>query len=348
MINKSMKILFLADTHLGFDLPMRPRVERRRRGDDFFKNYHLALQPAFQKQVDLVIHGGDLFFRSRVHPKIVSDAFQPLLKIADKGVPIYIVPGNHERSNIPQSLLETHPLIHIFDKPRTFYFAKNGIILALAGFPYYKNGIRENFNKVLVQTEYKKERAEIRLLCMHHIVEGAQVGIQNYTFRSREDVIRGRDIPVDFLAVLSGHIHRWQVLTKDLAGRTLRAPVLYSGAIERTSFVERAEPKGYVIIEAGFFQNTILPQIKWTFQELPTRPMYVLSIIENDLQSPNFLSLLKNKIGNLDPNSIVQLKFKDSCSDKSNHQINAALLRSIAPGTMNIEITTTLSKVTNL
>ena len=55
-----MTILFLADTHLGFDMPQRPRVEKRRRGRDFFENFVRALEPAFKRKVDCVIHGGDL------------------------------------------------------------------------------------------------------------------------------------------------------------------------------------------------------------------------------------------------------------------------------------------------
>ena len=31
-------MILLADTHLGFDYPIRPRSERRRRGEDFFNN----------------------------------------------------------------------------------------------------------------------------------------------------------------------------------------------------------------------------------------------------------------------------------------------------------------------
>ena len=58
----SIRILFLSDTHLGIDWPLRPRVKRSRRGDDFWHNYLLALQPAFNKEVDLVIHGGDLLY----------------------------------------------------------------------------------------------------------------------------------------------------------------------------------------------------------------------------------------------------------------------------------------------
>ena len=52
-----------------------------------------------------------------------------------------------------------------------------------------------------------------------------------------------------FLAVLSGHIHRFQVLTKDLWGRPIKIPILYPGSIERTSFAEKDEPKGYLKVE---------------------------------------------------------------------------------------------------
>jgi len=41
-----VRLLLIADTHLGFDLPVRPRVARRRRGHDFIANYRAALAPA--------------------------------------------------------------------------------------------------------------------------------------------------------------------------------------------------------------------------------------------------------------------------------------------------------------
>ena len=46
-----IRILLLADTHLGFDLPVNPRVNRRRRGHDFLANYAAALQPALTGEV---------------------------------------------------------------------------------------------------------------------------------------------------------------------------------------------------------------------------------------------------------------------------------------------------------
>ncbi len=329
-----IKILFLADTHLGFDQPLHPRVERRRRGPDFFDNYLRCLQPALNGAVDVVVHGGDLFFRSRVHPKIVNEAFQPLIEIADRGIPVFLVPGNHERSNIPVTLLETHPNIHIFDRPKTFVQEIKGFIIALSGFPFFRGAIQQKFESLLNQTEFRKNEADTRLLCLHQAVEGAQVGVQNYTFRFANDVILGRQIPSDFDAILSGHIHRFQVLKQDLAGRRLNAPVFYPGSVERTSFAERNEAKGYLILKCGQNRN----ELKWEFIEMPTRPIMVISL-ENNLKDFNQLDTwLREKLRNLDPNGIVQLRIPADFPASLQQKFTAQFLRSIAPETINIDL----------
>ena len=109
-----VRVLFIADTHLGFDLPFRPRIQRRRRGFDFFKNFETALKPALDAEVDCVVHGGDILYRSKVPARLVEMAFEPLKRVAQSGVPVYVVPGNHERSAIPHGHLAAHPLIHVF------------------------------------------------------------------------------------------------------------------------------------------------------------------------------------------------------------------------------------------
>ena len=75
----TLRVLFVSDTHLGFDLPARPRVDRRRRGPDFFAGFARALEPALRGEVDVVVHGGDLLYRSRVPATLVHRALQPLL-----------------------------------------------------------------------------------------------------------------------------------------------------------------------------------------------------------------------------------------------------------------------------
>jgi hypothetical protein len=137
-----LRILLVADSHIGLDLPDRPRVVRRRRGDDFLANHAAALEPALRGEVDLVVHGGDVFHRPRVADGIAHRAYAPLLRVAEQGVPVLIVPGNHERSVLPHRRLLAHPRVHVFDRPRTFALDVAGRRVALAGFPYERRAVR--------------------------------------------------------------------------------------------------------------------------------------------------------------------------------------------------------------
>ena len=114
---------------------------------------------------------------------------------------------------------------------------------ALSGFPFFRNNIRENFPRVLEETNWKSYSANCNLLCFHQCVEGSKVGPGNFTFRNQRDVVKISDIPGDFAAVLSGHIHRFQVLTKDLRGKSIPTSIFYPGSIERTSFAEGMKTK---------------------------------------------------------------------------------------------------------
>ena len=332
-----IRILFLADTHLGFDLPFRPRVQRRRRGPEFFANFKHALQPAAKGRVDCVVHGGDLLFRSKVPPRLVAMAFEPLKQVADQGTPVYLVPGNHERSVIPHRHLADHPEIHIFDRPKIFLLHKGEITLAMAGFPFVRYGIRREFLHLLDQTGRRHVNADVQLLCIHQSIEGASVGPAGYVFRNAPDVIKAADIPAGFAAVLSGHIHRFQVLSNDLKGNALPVPVFYPGAIERTSFAERDEKKGYLILEfeADRLMGGRLRQ--WRFHELPTRPMIQLNLHPGDMDAAMLRSWLESTIGKLPRDSIVKLKIHGRVSQAAMVVLRAASLRTLAPPTMNID-----------
>ena len=161
------RVLLLADTHLGFDLPWRPRVERRRRGPDFFANYERALAPAVAGEVDLVVHGGDVLFRSKVRPQLVQMAFEPLMRVADAGVPVVVVPGNHERSAIPYPLLATHPDVHILSAPRTVRLEIRGSRVAVAGFPFQRHDVQGRFRQPGSRRPAGGRRRRTRACCAY-------------------------------------------------------------------------------------------------------------------------------------------------------------------------------------
>jgi DNA repair exonuclease SbcCD nuclease subunit len=332
-----VRLLLLADTHLGLDLPRRPRIERRRRGDDFFANYERALEAARDLVVDAVVHGGDVFYRSRIPASLVHRGMMPLKRLADVGIPIYVVPGNHERSAIPFPLLAEHPNIHVFDRPRTFIGEWNGIRVGLAGFPFERHDARHAFPTLLDRTRWEEVGADVRLLCFHQCVEGATVGPQNYTFRSAADVIRARDLPASVAAVLAGHIHRHQVLTTDLGRRPLAAPVIYPGSTERTAFAEREEEKGYVVLEvAPGGPGGVLE--RWAFHRLPTRPMVIEEIRADGAGAVAVRRMLGEVVGRTAPDAVLQVRVHGVPRPDGLAALAAAPLRALAPPTMNVEV----------
>jgi exonuclease SbcD len=330
-----LKILFLADTHLGFDLPLHPRVQRRRRGHDFFTNYHHILDVAWSEKADLLIHGGDLFFRSKVPAWIVDKAFEPLVEVANAGIPIYLVPGNHERSKFPGHLWLAHENIHVFDKPKTFRLNIQGATIALSGFPFTRK-VKHSFQDLLSQTGYLAHPADLRLLCLHQTFEGAKVGPSDFTFRAGPDNIPGSEIPENFTAVLSGHIHRAQALTQTLNRQPLPAPVIYPGSIERTSFAERFEDKYYVLLKLD--PSSPNPLLEVAFHPLPTRPMIKLEISTDGTIPETIKNHLRQTFSTLDPDSIVRVHFTGPNAEGVQGSLSAGDLRALAPPTMNISL----------
>ena len=331
-----IRILLISDTHLGFDLPFRPRIERRRRGPIFFANFRQALLPALHAEVDAVVHGGDLLYRSKVPPRLVEMALEPLRQVADGGIPIYLVPGNHERSAIPHGHLAAHPGIFLFDHPRTFTLETEQGSLALAGFPFVRSAIRREFSGRIAQTGWQGVKADIHVLCIHQSVDGACVGPGGFTFRYASDVIRAADIPRGFSAVVAGHIHRFQVLTRDLRGNSLNAPVFYPGSIERTSFAERNEKKGYLTLEFETRGPAAAKLQRWQFHELPARPMIQLQMHAAGMRGSQIQAWIQSRLFEIPRDSVLQIKVHGNLSEEALRVFSAPSLRALAPATMNI------------
>jgi exonuclease SbcD len=333
---KTVRILHTADTHLGFDFPVRPRVKRRRRGDDFFRNFRSILDHAAADRVDMVVHGGDFFFRSRVPQKIVDLAYGVLFEWARHGIPIVIVPGNHERSILPVSLYLQHPNIYVFDRPRTIDFELNGVTVALSGFPFERHDIRTRFGKVLETTGWRNGKGDVRLLCVHQTFEGASVGPSGYTFRASHDVIRPSDVPPQFSAVLAGHIHRKQILGDRTNDTRRMPPVLYPGSIERTSFAEKDEDKGYFDITIRRGDNGDWSAGEPRFCPLPARPMEDI-VIDGDLPAGKLDGFLRARIAEIAPDSIVRLKPRGQVSHALRKRMSVNFVRALFPDTMNVQ-----------
>lgn len=332
----AVRILLLADTHLGLDHPVAPRIRRRRRGHDFLANYLRALEPARAGEVDLVVHAGDLFDHPRVPHTLVAQAFEPLRRLADEGIPVAVVPGNHERSRIPHERFASHPGVHVFHGPRTVRLEVRGIRVALFGFPYERRDVRLRVGELVAQTGWRPGEDDVALLCVHHCFQGATVGPVGFTFRHGTDVIRVRDVPEGVAAVLTGHVHRHQVLTHDLAGRPLPAPILYPGSVERTAFAEMGETKGFMTLDVVADDAHAGGRLAaWRFHPLPARPMLVADL---RAQGPELAAELRAVVASVPEDAVLRLRVRGPFSPATRALLAAESLRRMAPASMNLEV----------
>jgi exonuclease SbcD len=316
-----MRILFVSDTHLGIDLPARPRVVRRRRGEDFFRSFEQALAPALAGEVDVVLHGGDLHFRSRVPAWLAEAALAPLKRVAARGIPVLLVPGNHERSRLPFPLLALHEHLHVFDRPRTIHLEARGLRVAFAGFPYAPR-VQARFRALLEATRRHERSADLQVLCLHQCVEGATCGPGNFTFREGGDVVRRAQLPSDAAAVLCGHVHRHQVLRGPRG-----PPVVYAGSVERTSFAEAGEPKGAVVVELAWSGVARLE-----FRPLPARPMAIRRVSLAAVDAATARARIEDAVRATPPDAVVRLRIDGPVPPEIAPLLAARSLRAIAGG----------------
>jgi DNA repair exonuclease SbcCD nuclease subunit len=196
--------------------------------------------------------------------------------------------------------------------------------------------VRTQFADLLAATRWRAGDAHARILCIHQCVEGATVGPNDFTFTTAADVIRARDLPAGLAAVLSGHIHRHQVLTRDLRGMAIAAPVLYPGSIERTSLAEANETKGYLTVDLT--RGAGETRVDWRFHQLPARPLVRHEIHLDAVRDSTVEAAIRNLIAASPADAVLTIRVVGRLGEDARRTLAAANLRRLAPATMNIEL----------
>jgi len=275
-----MRILALSDTHFGYEYgrTTEAKKEQIKWGFDVFSH---VLDIAKKEEVDLVLHAGDVFNRSRPKKEIISTAYSVIEDFVRSGIDFVAIPGNHDRSHLPETLLT-----HLSKKIRflnKLTEVKNER-LSIVGFPFESQNPVQLFNKI--QSIIQRNQNRNYIVFCHQLFDGACFGPHNHIFTNRPDTIETLNAPENLLLTLSGHIHRSQSLQND--------KVWYTGSIIRTSFMELVESKGFLMIDVEG------DDVKVEFHKLPSYPMKVLEL---DIIDTIYLSSI---VDNLDINPHVK------------------------------------------
>ncbi|MCS7103365.1 MAG: DNA repair exonuclease [Candidatus Korarchaeum sp.] len=167
-----MKVVHISDSHLG-----KVQFNLAEREDDFYSSFSRAVELAISEGPDLVIHTGDLFDSYRPHPRAFVRAFDSLIKLVERGIPIAIIEGNHELGPDVARRQITSPLVNLESLFSRVGYEKMFIRLnarverigdvVVAGLPYKSSG--KDVSRMIEKLEEKvKETCRCSSILMIH------------------------------------------------------------------------------------------------------------------------------------------------------------------------------------
>jgi len=92
-----MKILHVADTHLGYSAYRKVTEEGiNQRELDVYNAFEQFIDYAVKTKPDLIIHAGDLFDSVRPNNRAITFSVKQLIRLSQTDIPFIIIAGNHE------------------------------------------------------------------------------------------------------------------------------------------------------------------------------------------------------------------------------------------------------------
>jgi DNA repair exonuclease SbcCD nuclease subunit len=107
--------------------------------------------------------------------------------------------------------------------------------------------------------------------------------------------------------------------------------VLYPGSIEKTSFAEAGEGKGFLLLDVS------PDEVRWSFVDLPSRPMVTRDLNACD-GTRSIASMLGQVVAESPADAILRIRVTGTPDPSAWRALSAARIRSIAPSTMTVEV----------
>ncbi len=304
-----MKILHTADIHIGYKTHgvIDTKTGLHSRLGDFECCFHYMVDRALEEEVDLVLFCGDAYRDmnpSQTDQRIFARCLKPLL---DRSIPVVMIVGNHDhpytfgKVNSMEIFSLFSDNIHLFRECESRDVMTKSGPVRIIGLPWpmiHDFRTKEEFAALSREEQHeqvhdiysgfimaeaerlRKEKTGYPVIVAGHLhVETAVMteGSERVTLVTRDPVFSLSMLKQpEFDYVALGHIHKYQELGKDL-----KPPVVYSGSIERISFAEAEQEKGFVMID-------IAEKKKLTVRHIPTpsRRMVPIEIDVREEEDP--------------------------------------------------------------
>lgn len=305
-----MKILHTADIHLGSNAYGRidPKTGLNTRLLDFKRSFDFMVERALAEDIDVFLFCGDAYRTADPTPTQQKTFAECLRPIVERGIPVVMIVGNHDH---PVSFGKASAIdifsylsgnIQIFRRPDKAIIETKSGPLQLITLPWpirsmllskdeyrkktpseVREVIEEKYVEFLEATVSELDPALPTVLAAHLSAQGAELsGSERTSLIAHEPKFTVGQLalpPIDYVAL--GHIHRHQNLNAD---DPTGIPVIYSSSIERISFKEWKEDKGFVLIDIETTSEG--KETKYTFVPTPARPFVAVHVDAEEAVDP--------------------------------------------------------------
>ena len=312
-----MKIVHLADSHLGFSAYGRvDKWGRNLREEMVYQGFKKAVDKIIELRPDAVVHAGDVFHhvRPRIRPLYVFK--QNLERLVEAGIPVIIISGNHDAPKSfaavsPFSLYEGMKNVHIAHSYKYEPFEVDGYVFHCIPFCIDPEDYLEEFRKIRYTGN--------DVLVMHGMVEA----LWNKRLRTvGEHELKDSFLKRDFSYIALGHYHGQAQLAQN---------AWYSGSVEYFRFNEAQDEKGMLLVdlESGKVDPIFVK----------AKDMLDLAPVDCDrLSSEEITTELQNLCKDVDiKNKVVRIKLKN-VSREAYRNINHARMSRLKSEALHLEV----------
>jgi DNA repair protein SbcD/Mre11 len=294
---RPLRIAHLADTHLGYSAYGKadPESGRNQRAVDIERSLAAAIDDILTREVDLVVHAGDVFHHTRPSWSTLSHFVRQMRRLERAGIPAVVIAGNHDTPRL-RTTGSVYALLALALPEIEFVFGYeteervfDRLGLMVHAVPH---GALTNPDPPAILADSSRRNVVV-----------AHGRVPGYGARPRrepgEEDLRGNILDAEYDYVALGHEH-------------LRGPAgtnaWYSGSTERTSWGDEDATPGYALVTLG----GDLPRVE--FVDLPARPMETLSPLDGEGKSARELAdAILRRAGALDmPEAMVRVELRNT------------------------------------
>jgi len=185
--------------------------------------WNQAVDIAIDRQVDAVLHGGDLMEGPLVAPEHLLAFRRPLARLRDAGIPMLLIRGNHDGAARPVDALDVfheYDLLTVSQRPGNYVLGD----CAISTLPWTKRG-RDGQNTpaqlvAIARELHDQAPASLpNVLLVHWSISGSSLPTGLPVDQLHEPVLEWAELDaLGFDCVIASHIHKAQRLDKPELG----------------------------------------------------------------------------------------------------------------------------------